>query len=262
MTKLLFENLQIFLPSSEALAGTLEIPAIKPTTDIPDCGCIGFNCAMSCKAPENAGLHFFLDDYQFVRLWNTPDKYIPTLAKFRYLCAPDFSTYSDMPKVLQMYNHYRKHWLAAYWQELGMTVIPTISWSTPDSFSWCFDGEPEGGIVAIGTEQEPKGAKQAARLSWRATTPCWHGSIPVRFFYLARCLKESAATYGLWETPQRKDSERRCNYGRQRCKRRRTIQQRWKRYGSQKPNERREVCLYQNSHIHQGQHQQNEPFRT
>lgn len=56
-----------------------------------------------------------------------------------------------MPKVLQMYNHYRKHWLAAYWQELGMTVIPTISWSTPDSFAWCFDGEPEGGIVAIGT---------------------------------------------------------------------------------------------------------------
>lgn len=151
MTKLLFENLQIFLPSPEALAGTLEIPAIKPTTDIPDCGCIGFNCAMSCKAPENVGLHFFLDDYQFVRLWNTPDKYISTLTKFRYLCAPDFSTYSDMPKVLQMYNHYRKHWLAAYWQELGMTVIPTISWSTPDSFAWCFDGEPEGGIVAIGT---------------------------------------------------------------------------------------------------------------
>ena len=30
-----------------------------------------------------------------------------------------------------------------------MNVIPTISWSTPDSFEWCFDGEPEGGVVAV-----------------------------------------------------------------------------------------------------------------
>lgn len=30
-----------------------------------------------------------------------------------------------------------------------MDVIPTISWSTPDSFVWCFDGEPEGGVVAV-----------------------------------------------------------------------------------------------------------------
>ena len=30
-----------------------------------------------------------------------------------------------------------------------MNVIPTISWSTPDSFEWCFDGEPKGGAVAV-----------------------------------------------------------------------------------------------------------------
>lgn len=28
-------------------------------------------------------------------------------------------------------------------------MIPTISWSTPDSYDWCFDGEPEGGTVAV-----------------------------------------------------------------------------------------------------------------
>lgn len=31
----------------------------------------------------------------------------------------------------------------------GVNVIPTISWSTPDSFEWCFDGEPKGGVVAV-----------------------------------------------------------------------------------------------------------------
>ena len=27
-------------------------------------------------------------------------------------------------------------------------MIPTITWSSPDTLEWCFDGEPVGGIVA------------------------------------------------------------------------------------------------------------------
>ena len=50
---------------------------------------------------------------------------------------------------MKIYNHYRKHWLGAYWQENGITVIPTISWSDKESFDWCFDGEPVGGTVAV-----------------------------------------------------------------------------------------------------------------
>ena len=30
-----------------------------------------------------------------------------------------------------------------------MNVIPTISWSTPDNFEWCFDGEPVNSVVAV-----------------------------------------------------------------------------------------------------------------
>lgn len=63
--------------------------------------------------------------------------------------TPDFSTYTDFPKAIQIYNHYRKHWLGAYWQQHGVYVIPTISWSDKESFSWCFDGEPVGGVVAV-----------------------------------------------------------------------------------------------------------------
>lgn len=50
---------------------------------------------------------------------------------------------------MQIYNHYRKHWLAAYWQYNGISVIPTICWSDQSSFEWCFDGEPVGGTVAV-----------------------------------------------------------------------------------------------------------------
>lgn len=110
---------------------------------------IGFNYAKSCKVPFDKGLHFFIDDYQFIRVWSNPDTYLEMLRDFKCVCTPDFSTYTDFPKAVQIYNHYRKHWLGAYWQHSGITVIPTISWSDKASFDWCFDGEPEGGTVAV-----------------------------------------------------------------------------------------------------------------
>lgn len=131
--------------------GEYDIPNIFPISseEVDIKNCIGFNYAKTCKEPESCGIHFFLDDYQFNRLWNKPDKYLDMLKKFKFVCSPDFSTYVDFPKVIQIYNHYRKHWLAAYWQQNDITVIPTISWSDKSSFEWCFDGEPVGGIVAV-----------------------------------------------------------------------------------------------------------------
>lgn len=129
--------------------GKYGIPQIEPVTYEKSCEWIGFNYAKTCKEPEKKGVHFFLDDYQFNRLLTDVDRYIPMLQKFRYVMSPDFSTYTDFPKAIQIYNHYRKHWVGTYLQEAGIQVIPTISWSTPDSFEWCFDGEPQGGVVAV-----------------------------------------------------------------------------------------------------------------
>ena len=30
-----------------------------------------------------------------------------------------------------------------------MKVIPTVTWSSPETLEWAFDGEPVGGIVAL-----------------------------------------------------------------------------------------------------------------
>ena len=129
--------------------GSYGIPQIQPTHYESGCEWVPFNYAKTCKEPEIKGCHFFIDDYQFSRLWTNIDRYVPMLQKFRYVMSPDFSTYTDFPKAIQIYNHYRKHWCGAYLQEAGIMVIPTISWSTPDSFEWCFDGEPTQGIVAV-----------------------------------------------------------------------------------------------------------------
>ena len=129
-------------------AGEYGIPQIQPAT-YKSCDWIGFNYARSEKNRTDKGVHFFLDDYQFGVVWQSPDKYLDMFRQFTHVMSPDFSTYTDFPKAIQIYNHYRKHWVGAYLQENGVNVIPTISWSTPDSFEWCFDGEPAGGAVAV-----------------------------------------------------------------------------------------------------------------
>lgn len=141
-----YENLEFRIFEG---VGEYGIPRLEPTYFEGDCDFIGFNFAASTKDRESKGVHFFIDDYQFNRLWTSIDRYLDMLSQFRYVMTPDFSTYTDFPKAIQIYNHYRKHWIGAYLQEAGINVIPTISWSTPDSFEWCFDGEPTQSAVAV-----------------------------------------------------------------------------------------------------------------
>lgn len=139
-------------------AGPYDIPILQKDNVTADLF-VGFNYAKTCKDPANKGLHFFVDDYQFLRLWANPDAYIPMLQKFKVVCTPDFSLYTDFPPAIQIYNHYRKHWLGAYMQCHGIKIIPTIAWSDEQSLEWCFDGEPIGGSViisSVGTQANDK----------------------------------------------------------------------------------------------------------
>ena len=93
--------------------------------------------------------HFFLDDYRFESTWSKPDTALQRIYRFYGALTPDFSLYTDWPLLIQQWNHYRRQWLGRYWQEHGIKVIPTVNWSTPDSFDWCFTGIPSGQIVAL-----------------------------------------------------------------------------------------------------------------
>ena len=94
-------------------AGKYGIPVLESAIFHVD-NWISFNYAKSCEEPRQHGIHFFIDDYQFIRLWKNPDTYLPMLKQFQAVCTPDFSTYTDFPFAVQIYNHYRKHWLGAY----------------------------------------------------------------------------------------------------------------------------------------------------
>lgn len=167
--------------------GKYDIPPLAPVTLEEPVSMVGFNFALTYKQPEKVGLHFFLKDYQFNRLWVAPDKYTGVVGKFRFVCTPDFSMFTDYPLAVQIYSHYKKHWLGAYWQSKGITVVPTICWSDERSFDWCFDGEPAGATVAVSSvgTQMGKGTRQLFLAGYnemlRRLQPSmilFHGAVP------------------------------------------------------------------------------------
>lgn len=149
METVLYENLSLWRPEPNMVAGKYDTPAIAPTTMPAIDAWKPFNYVLSSGANGNHGVSMYLHDYQINRLWNQPTRYVEMLAKAGCVLTPDFSLYPDVPTVLNIYNHYRKHWVGAYWQKQGVRVIPTICWADSDSFDWCFDGEPTNGAVSV-----------------------------------------------------------------------------------------------------------------
>ena len=127
-----------------------EMPIIHKETVIPN-DLIGFNYAKSSEENKNVGIHFFIDDYQFERVWNQPKEYIEKLSKFQCILSPDFSLYMDMPMSMKIWNVYRSRFIGAYYQTKGIKVIPTLSWAEPDTFKFCFKGIEKNSVVAVST---------------------------------------------------------------------------------------------------------------
>ncbi|MBO7732070.1 MAG: DUF4417 domain-containing protein [Methanobrevibacter sp.] len=148
-------NLEIF--DEELTDGKWQMPIIKNDNYIPS-DLMGFNYA---KTSENkkTGIHFYLDDYQFERIWNNPGEYTDILSQYECILSPDFSLYLDMAMPVKLWNIYRSRLIGQYYQLRGIKVIPTISWAEKDTFEFCFDGIPEGSIVSIstiGVKRDPK----------------------------------------------------------------------------------------------------------
>lgn len=129
--------------------GKYDMPVIEGVDHIPS-GLQGFNYVLN-KPDKEKGVHFFLDDYQFERVWQKPDMYIEKLTDFDCVLTPDFSLYLDMPVSMQVWNVYRSRLIGQIMQDYGLVVIPTVSWALESSFDFCFDGLPKNATLAIST---------------------------------------------------------------------------------------------------------------
>lgn len=140
-------NLQ--LVDASHCAGAEDMPRIRRCMAKPR-GLLGFNYAKTA-ADFKQGVHFFIDDYQFERVWNSPERYLDLLKRFDCVLTPDFSLYMDMPLPMQRWNEYRRRALGSWWQRNGVRVVPTLSWSDARSYGFCFDGLPKRSTVAVST---------------------------------------------------------------------------------------------------------------
>lgn len=107
-------NLELFDYESSS-KGFWEMPVIDNDNYIPS-DLIGFNYDKTSQN-KNCGMHFYLDDYQFERIWNI----------------------------------YRSRLIGQFYQRQGIKVIPTISWAEIESFDYCFQGISKGSVVSIST---------------------------------------------------------------------------------------------------------------
>lgn len=129
--------------------GFYQMPVLQPCNYIPE-DIIGFNYALTSKN-KDCGIHFYIDDYQFERVWTQPQLYLDKLSEYQCIFTPDFSLYTDMPVAMQIWNTYRSRLIGQIAQRMGILVIPTVSWCKEDSFEFCFDGLPKRATLSIST---------------------------------------------------------------------------------------------------------------
>lgn len=153
MTSLKMRSDPLFMRNSFESNGKWDIPIIKKQ-DIPldNVRLIAYSDTRQNDRPENTvcGVHFFIDDYRFNGIYNNPERSIAKLSQYAFLLTPDYSTYSDMNYWRQLESVAHSHWVGAYWQSMGLKVVPTMTWSDSRSYSFCNDGVEKGCIVAVG----------------------------------------------------------------------------------------------------------------
>lgn len=156
----------LFMRNEYSGHGKWNIPLIKKqAVDVENISLIACSDTRSNDNETNTknGVHFFVDDYRFNGIYNNPEKSLRKYSQYAFLLSLDFSTYADMNLWRQLESVAKNRWCGCYWQEQGLTVIPTISWSTPRSYEFCFDGVEKNSIIAIGMIGCKKNKKEFLR---------------------------------------------------------------------------------------------------
>ena len=151
-SKLMRED-PLFTRNEFTPSGRFGIPLVRrQVISLNDISLIAYS---DTKKGDNAinkakGVHFFIDDYRFRDIYRNPERSLTKLSQYKFLLTPDYSLYSEMQPWRQIESVAHSRWCGAFWQSKGLTVVPTISWSTPHSFQYCFDGVEIHSTVSVG----------------------------------------------------------------------------------------------------------------
>lgn len=106
------------------------------------------------------------DDFHFEPVFNDPAKNTKKILNLgiKYVIMPNYTIYPEMPTALWVYAAYRSFFVARYFQEAGIQVIPDIQTGMDDAvMDVSLLGIPEGCGVVATQAQMSKGDKNAIR---------------------------------------------------------------------------------------------------
>ena len=152
LCKITPEGILFIYPESEQTYKN--VPIIKKQKiDTDNVKYIGFQNTRlhDVRMSSNKTVGFFLYDSKFEHICERPWDYYNRLGQYKQVMSPDLSCFSDMSIAEQWMSVFRSRLVGAYWQYCGLTVIPTITWSNSNSFSFCFSGLEKGSVVAVST---------------------------------------------------------------------------------------------------------------
>lgn len=134
-----------------------EFPDLKrpKLIDIPE-GAVPFSCMN--KGNPNDCVVFFEKDPLFADALVAADDFIDELRKHKFVSSPDCSLYRDEPLAVQLANTYLNRLVGHYFQEKGLTLIPTVRWGDERSYTtevfpepFAFAGLPKKSVYWIGS---------------------------------------------------------------------------------------------------------------
>lgn len=111
------------------------------------------NYSTSCQTLDftEAVMSFYTDDLRFEHVWTYPDKMATRLlnAAFQGVISPNFSLWPGQAAAVHIFNVYRSRWVARYFQEAGLMLLPDVNWADRADFAFCFAGIPQGCHISI-----------------------------------------------------------------------------------------------------------------
>lgn len=150
------EKIELLRPlSSKYKRDKHGIPIMRPVTiDMLDIEHIVPINVQNLSLKRNNSLHLvfmFRNDCAIHKYWLHPVKYVPLLQTAACVAVPDFSVDPHMDYEELRHMVYQGRWLGCFWQERGITALPTLVWAMPDTYDICFDSIPKHSVVVLST---------------------------------------------------------------------------------------------------------------
>jgi len=110
--------------------------------------------------PQNTLFSFYIDDVRFERVWTKLKENTQRFlnANVWGLVMPDFTRLDGWPLPQNLWNVYRNFYVARYWQEAGLSVIPNLCLWNLETVEAVIEPIPEG-LEVVSTQLQTLGGR-------------------------------------------------------------------------------------------------------